>query len=80
MICLIAHEQHWCLESDLFYAAGRRREGDKSGVVSVSKKGKSVRATSDAHAETRIHLDKTKRREDKLKAQSEAFKVSVKEL
>lgn len=28
MICLIAHEQHWCLESDLYYAAGGGRKKD----------------------------------------------------
>lgn len=32
LICLTAHEQHWCLESDLFYAAEWKRKGSSQLV------------------------------------------------
>lgn len=38
LICLIAHEQHWCLESDLFYAAVWKRKGSSQLVCWMCEK------------------------------------------
>lgn len=85
LICLIAHEQHWCLEPDLYYAAEKqRRDKEAFGLGRVGSYGVCIclqSAMQGEHFSQTIFIPMSAKHQEEKKKQNEiknsdAFKTT----